>query len=431
LKRISKSDFDDNGMEHALKDLNNTLEQCLNLIEKQLTTTSLLEQYWDYTKQFIQLDEQLSQNSITLNLALNINLIFDRHQDSSDQQKHLMEISSKIDQLALTIEEQNHKLKNEFNEQRNHFLHVSKTDLQFEELIGQGGFADVYRGIWISRDHPIAIKVFHFTDITSKIKQNILNEISIMYQIRYDHLLGILGACVEPNYYAIIIEYMPLGSLFDILQRKEQIFSWSDRWSIALQMTKGINYLHKMSIIHQDIKSLNILMDKTIHGYLVKVSDFGLAKMEEEIQRETKQMKRKKTIIGTSRWTAPELFNSNPPSMASDIYSLGIIFWELATGSIPYEGWNDEDIIRNIMKGFREDIPMNVPERFELIISNAWNQQARKRPSCQQLIEDIKEGSKSTIKTQKTSNYIRYNLVSRKSFVFNRQLNSKLNLKMN
>ncbi len=406
MKRISKFDFNDNGMEHALKDINNTLEQCLNLIEKQLTTTSPLEQYRDYTKQFIQLNEQLSQNSITLNLALNINLIFNPRPDPSDQPKFS-------------------------NEQRNHFLHVSKTDLQFEELIGQGGFADVYRGIWISRDHPIAIKVFHFTDITSKIKQNILNEISIMYQIRYDHLLGILGACVEPNYYAIIIEYMPLGSLFDILQRKEQIFSWSDRWSIALQMTKGINYLHKMSIIHQDIKSLNILMDKTIHGYLVKVSDFGLAKMEEEIQRETKQMKRKKTIIGTSRWTAPELFNSNPPSMTSDIYSLGIIFWELATGSIPYEGWNDEDIIRNIMKGFRQDIPLNVPERFELIISNAWNQQADKRPSCQQLIEDIKEGSKSTSNTQKIRHYIRYSLVSRKSFIFNRQLNSKLNLKIN
>ncbi|CAF4762324.1 unnamed protein product, partial [Rotaria sp. Silwood2] len=77
-------------------------------------------------------------------------------------------------------------------------------------------------------------------------------------------------------------------------------------------------------------------------------------------------------------------------SFASDVYSLGIVFWELATRCIPYNQWNDDDIIRNVMDGFREKIPSNVPEKFISIITNAWHQQLDKRPTCQQLIEDIK-----------------------------------------
>jgi len=324
-----------------------------------------------------------------------------------DRQEDLNEVLSRFDELSLSIAKQDKKL-NEINqrldslknhlqqrsshEQRNNFLPISRQDLKIEKLIGHGGFSDVFRGIWISRDHRVAIKVFHLNDLTNKIQENILNEISTMYQIHYDHLLSIFGACIEPNYHAIIIEYMPLGSLFDLLQDKEYHLSWPERWSISLQMAKGTNYLHMMSIIHQDIKSLNILLDRNCSGYLVKVSDFGLAKMQEEIQRENN---RKPTIAGTLRWKAPELFKLSQPSFASDVYSLGVVFWELATGCIPYNQRNDDDIIRNIMNGSREEIPSNVPEKFALIITNAWHQQSDKRPTCQQLIQDIKIASTS------------------------------------
>ncbi|CAF5071914.1 unnamed protein product [Rotaria sp. Silwood1] len=396
-------------MRQALESLNETIEESIDLI-KVFTNTSIFGQYWDnttYQKRFTRLNDHLLHHSITLNLALNINSIFDQDQDLVDRQEDLNEILSRIDELSLSITKQNKEL-NEIHhrfdslenrlqqrsshEQRNNFLSISRQDLQIEKLIGRGGFSDVYRGIWISRDHHVAIKVFDLNYLTDKIQQNILNEISIMYQIRYDHLLGVFGACIEPNYHAIIIEYMPLGSLFHLLQDKEYHLFWSDRWSISLQMTKGINYLHMMSFIHQDIKSLNILLDRNCSGYLVKVSDFGLAKMQEEIQRENN---RKPTIAGTLRWKAPELFRLSPPSFASDVYSLGIVFWELATRCIPYNQWNDDDIIRNIMNGSREEIPSNVPERFASIITNAWHQQSDKRPTCQQLIQDIKTASTS------------------------------------
>ncbi|CAF3308263.1 unnamed protein product [Rotaria sp. Silwood2] len=404
LKKVSISNFNDHGMREALESLNETIEQSLDLI-KVFADTSIFGQYWNntsYQKQFARLNDQLLNHTITLNLALNVNSIFDHNQDLMDRQEDLNEILSRIDELSLSVTKQNKKL-NEIHqrfdslenrlqqrssrEQQSNFLSILKQDLQIEKLIGHGGFSNVYRGIWISRDHCVAIKVFHLNQLTNKIQQNIFNEISIMYQIRYDHLLGIFGACIEPNYHAIIVEYMPLGSLFDVLQDTQCHLLWSDRWSISLQMTKGINYLHMMSFIHQDIKSLNILLDRNSSGYLVKVSDFGLAKMQEEIQREHH---RKIIIAGTLRWKAPELFQSNSPSFASDVYSLGIVFWELATRCIPYNQWNDDDIIRNVMDGFREKIPSNVPEKFTSIITNAWHQQLDKRPTCQQLIEDIK-----------------------------------------
>jgi serine/threonine protein kinase len=204
-----------------------------------------------------------------------------------------------------------------------------------EELIGQGGFANVYRGTWLSQRHRVAIKTIRITYLTDNVKQTFLDEIAAIYKIRYDYVLGVFGACIEPNYHALIVEYMSLGSLYNVLHEKKRVFSWADRWSIALQMTKGVNYLHTMSIIHRDIKSLNFLMDNAVGGYLVKISDFGLAKIRQETSRQTTEGVGQQVIGGTLQWKAPELLKFGKPSNASDVYSLGVVFWELATGCVP------------------------------------------------------------------------------------------------
>ncbi|UJR17341.1 hypothetical protein I4U23_004236 [Adineta vaga] len=438
LKDGSIDDSDTVTMERALRTLADTLQESVEFV-KEFTDSSIIGRFLhnsDFQQKFEELTIRLSNSAIDLNLALNISSIFDQQQDVFDRQADLAEISSKLDEIALEmvrnqeeLHKQNKNIKDEFKkrfdsfkfhlqqdvlkaqkgieakkieEESKLFLHIPYHDLLYEERIGQGGFADVYKGIWLSQHHQVAIKAIRITYLTDNVKQSVLNEIATMYKIRYNHVLGVLGACIEPNCYALVVEYMLLGSLFDVLRKNEHIHTWNDRWSIALQMTKGVNYLHSISILHCDIKSLNFLMDKAVDGYLVKISDFGLAKIRQETTRQTSESSEQS---GTLQWKAPELLKFGKPSTASDIYSLAIVFWELATRCIPYDGLDEAIVCQGVKSGERLDIPQDVPSNFASLIISAWQQDPNKRSTTQILIEEIKKMKSNTIEKSAISKF--------------------------
>ncbi|CAF1272608.1 unnamed protein product [Adineta steineri] len=361
--------------------------------------------------------------SADLSLPLDIYQLFDDREDLTDQYADLNEISSNIDELALTMAHNQKESfptlkfsKEEFyrhvdsfkchlqqdvqkvrdpqiakktENERKLFIHIPAYDLIQQERIGEGGFADVYHGKWLSRHHDVAIKVIRVQNISDTMKQDFLKEIMTMYQTRYEHVISVLGACMEPHYYALVMEYMPLGSLYDLLKKREQELLWPTRTSLALQITKSINYLHKMSILHRDIKSSNFLVETTPNGYLVKVADFSLAQIRSESSRQSISNTGQRIPLGTLRWTAPELFSGGKSSMATDVYSLGMVFFEIATRSIPYENVNDIIIMNTVSVGNRPSIPVDVPSTFAAIIVDSWHQEPRKRPTCQELIQRI------------------------------------------
>ncbi|CAF3696078.1 unnamed protein product [Rotaria socialis] len=425
LKDSSVENYSGTIKEKALQNLVETLEDIVNFVKK-FTDASIFDRFFhntDHQEQFEMFNMQLSHNVADLKLALDITSVFDQHQDMIDRQADLDEISTKLDDIALGMTKQqqellNHKkeMKNEFkrrfdsfrfhlqqdvlkaqnlteakaiDEESKLFLHIPGHDLESEELIGQGGFADVYRGTWLSQHHRVAIKEIRITHLMDDVRQDFLYEISAMCKIRFDHVLNIFGACIEPNYYAIVVEYMSLGSLFNVLQKKQPHLSWPDRWSIALQMTKGVNYLHSMSILHRDIKSLNFLMEKAVDGYLIKICDFGLAKIRQETSRQTADSNQQRVSVGTLQWKAPEVLKFGKPSKASDVYSLGIVFWELATERVPYEELDEATISQGVKAGERLKIPSDVPHDYTSLISNAWSQEPSDRPTSEQLIQQI------------------------------------------
>ncbi|CAF0979242.1 unnamed protein product [Rotaria sp. Silwood1] len=163
----------------------------------------------------------------------------------------------------------------------------------------------------------------------------------MMYKIRYEHVVIVFGACIEPIFNAIIMEYMSLGSLYDVLHKQNDniTLTWLDRYSLSWQMAKSINYLHNLN----------------------------------------------------PSWKTPELLISHQEhTKKTDIYNLGITMWELATGLKPWNEYVDETVIEVLIKiEERSKIPLDIPEEYKQAIEDSWNQDPSKRPSCFNLMEQM------------------------------------------
>ena len=211
-----------------------------------------------------------------------------------------------------------------------------------------------------------------------------------MDSIRCPNIVSFYGACTETGKYALIMEYMSLGSLYKILHEDKLVLTWPERLSIAFQTASGINYLHQLPepILHRDIKSLNFLVERAYDGYTIKVCDFGLARTRDETTRQTKS---NSTLARTLPWTAPEILLFEDYLDKSDIYSLGVIFWELASRKIPYYGRQDDVIRAGVLAGSRLKIPEDTPSTFHELIKRCWAQQSNDRPSSSDVIEMIEK----------------------------------------
>ncbi|CAF3994371.1 unnamed protein product, partial [Rotaria sordida] len=166
--------------------------------------------------------------------------------------------------------------------------------------------------------------------------------------------------------------------------------TWPERLSIAFQAASGINYLHQLPepVLHRDIKSLNFLVERAYEGYTVKVCDFGLARTRNETTRQTKY---NSTRAYTLPWTAPEILRLEDYLDKSDIYSLGVVFWELSSITIPYYDRQDDIIRAFVLAGDRLKIPEGTPSTFHDLIKKCWAQQPNDRPSSSHLIEIIEQ----------------------------------------
>ena len=186
------------------------------------------------------------------------------------------------------------------------------------------------------------------------------------------------------------MEYMSLGSLYKLLHEDKLPLTWIERLTIALQAAKGINHLHQLKepIIHQDIKSLNFLLERAYEGYVVKVCDFGVSRTRDATMRQTKCTPAQQITLP---WTAPEVLDFQQSTEKSDIYSLGMTYWELATYKKPYEGVKEDVIRAGILGGSRLIIPKDTPSNFSKVIEKCWAQYPQSRPSSSEIIKMIEQ----------------------------------------
>ncbi|XP_077241223.1 protein kinase superfamily protein [Tasmannia lanceolata] len=263
-------------------------------------------------------------------------------------------------------------------------LDIPWSDLVLKERIGSGSFGTVHRADWHGSE--VAVKILMEQDLHAERFKEFLREVSMMKRLRHPNIVLFMGAVTRPPNLSIVTEYLSRGSLYRLLHRPgaREALDERRRLSMAYDVAKGMNYLHRSNppIVHRDLKSPNLLVDKK---YTVKVCDFGLSRFKENTFLSSK------SLAGTPEWMAPEVLRDEPSNEKSDIYSFGVILWELVTLHQPWNNLNPAQVVAAVgFKCRRLDIPSNVNPRVASIIEACWLNEPWKRPSFSSIMESLK-----------------------------------------
>ncbi|GMI84991.1 ENHANCED DISEASE RESISTANCE 1 [Hibiscus trionum] len=264
---------------------------------------------------------------------------------------------------------------------------VSKCEIPWEDLdtgerIGIGSYGEVYHADW--NDTEVAVKKFLDQDFSGAALAEFKREVRIMRRLRHPNVVLFMGAVTRPPNLSIITEFLPRGSLFKILHRPHSQIDEKRRIKMALDVARGMNCLHTSTptIVHRDLKSPNLLVDK---NWSVKVCDFGLSRLKHNTFLSSK------STAGTPEWMAPEVLRNEPSNEKCDVYSFGVILWELATQRLPWSGMNPMQVVGAVgFQNRRLEIPKELDPLVARIIWECWQTDPNLRPSFAELMVALK-----------------------------------------
>ncbi|KAL7630481.1 UNVERIFIED_CONTAM: hypothetical protein RMT77_019348 [Armadillidium vulgare] len=266
---------------------------------------------------------------------------------------------------------------------------IDFNELKLEEIIGVGGFGKVYRGIWL--DEIVAVKAARQDpdeDINLTI-QNVQQEARLFWLLKHENIVQLKGVCLKEPNLCLVMEYARGGSLSRILQQRRVIYpNILTDW--AIQIARGMNYLHNLApitLIHRDLKSSNVLISEDIDGQslefkTLKITDFGLAR---EVSKTTHM-----SAAGTYAWMAPEVIKTSVFSKASDVWSYGVVLWELLTSETPYKGIDALAIAYGVaMNKLSLHIPSTVPQAWRELMESCWHSDPHVRPCFKTILTKL------------------------------------------
>uniref|UniRef100_A0A7N8XSV1 receptor protein-tyrosine kinase n=1 Tax=Mastacembelus armatus TaxID=205130 RepID=A0A7N8XSV1_9TELE len=253
-----------------------------------------------------------------------------------------------------------------------HPNHITK-----QKVIGAGEFGEVYRGILKvpgRKEVAVAIKTLK-PGYTEKQRQDFLSEASIMGQFSHQNIIRLEGVVTKYKHAMIVTEYMENGALDRYLRDHDGEFSSFQLVGMLRGIAAGMKYLSDMSYVHRDLAARNILVNTSLE---CKVSDFGLSRVLEDDPEGTYTTSGGKIPI---RWTAPEAIAYRKFTSASDVWSFGIVMWEvMAFGERPYWDMSNHEVMKAINEAFRLPAPMDCPSAVYQLMLQCWLQDRSKRP---------------------------------------------------
>jgi len=305
---------------------------------------------------------------------------------------------------------------------------ITFSELKLQDIIGGGGFGQVWRATW--KGTPVAVKVLTGSAQAERIPKSVLeefiSEINLVSGMRHPNICLFMGACLDPPNRAIITELCENGSLWDALRSplgspyrvadgksrrawpqylydsmaappilfgnddSSQVayspiapkgaWPWILVKRVAAGAARGMTYLHSGNppVLHRDLKSANILLDES---YTAKLADFGLSRLK------AVRSAGMTGNCGTVQWMAPEVLCSEEYAEPADVFSYGIILWEMLTRECPYEGMSPIQCALSVLnENRRPEIPEWCPQPFRALIKDCVEKDPKLRPSFPQIL---------------------------------------------
>uniref|UniRef100_A0AAQ4PLC0 receptor protein-tyrosine kinase n=1 Tax=Gasterosteus aculeatus aculeatus TaxID=481459 RepID=A0AAQ4PLC0_GASAC len=262
---------------------------------------------------------------------------------------------------------------------------IDPSCVKIEEVIGSGEFGEVYRG----RLKPVGKKEILVAIKTLKVgyserqRRDFLSEASIMGQFDQPNIIRLEGVVTKSRPTMIITEFMENGALDSFLRQNDGQFPVIQLVGMLRGIASGMRYLAEMSYVHRDLAARNILVNSNL---VCKVSDFGLSRYLEE---DTSDPTYTSSLGGKIpvRWTAPEAIAYRKFTSASDVWSYGIVTWEVMSfGERPYWDMSNQDVINAIEQDFRLPAPMDCPVVLHQLMLDCWQKDRNARPKFPDIV---------------------------------------------
>lgn len=277
---------------------------------------------------------------------------------------------------------------------------INPAKLLIKALIARGTFGTVHRGLYDGQD--VAVKLLDWGEEGSRTEVEIASmraaftqEVSVWHKLDHPNVTKFIGATLgaadlniqtengqigmPTNVCCVIVEYLPGGALKTyLIKNHRRKLAFKVVVQLALDLARGLSYLHSKKIVHRDVKTENMLLDRT---RTLKIADFGVARVEAQNPNDMTGE------TGTLGYMAPEVLNGNPYNRKCDVYSFGICFWEIYCCDMPYPDLTFSEVTSAVVRqNLRPEIPRCCPNSAAYVMKRCWDANPDKRPEMDEVV---------------------------------------------
>ncbi|KAG9450012.1 hypothetical protein H6P81_009977 [Aristolochia fimbriata] len=277
---------------------------------------------------------------------------------------------------------------------------IDPSKLIIKSVIARGTFGTVHRGIYDGQD--VAVKLLdwgeegHRTEAEiASLRSAFTQEVAVWHKLDHPNVTKFIGATMgssdlniqtenghigmPSNICCVVVEYLAGGALKSyLIKNRRRKLAFKVVVQLALDLARGLSYLHSEKIVHRDVKTENMLLDKT---RTVKIADFGVARVEAQNPNDMTGE------TGTLGYMAPEVLNGNPYNRKCDVYSFGICLWEIYCCDMPYPDLSFSEVTSAVVRqNLRPEIPRCCPSSLANVMKRCWDANPDKRPEMDEVV---------------------------------------------